>query len=95
MKQFLNPVQTALLEQLGFPPPQSYDYSIGELIELLPQDFFNKSLNTECSLSIVTGSLGTFEVLYTGFEFSIRTCEYELIDALYFMAIKLKKDGII
>lgn len=103
MKQYLDAFQTAYLEQLGVTPPQSIsnlvptpsiDYSIGELIEILPQSFFNKN-KTECTLSIITGGLGTYEVLYTGFEFCIRTCKYELIDALYFMVIKLKQDGII
>ena len=70
------------------------DYSIGELIEMLPQEFRNAS-GSYLSLSIHTGGLGTWDIQYLGFEAQIRTCEFELIDALYGMIIMLKEEGVI
>jgi hypothetical protein len=74
--------------------PMMFNYSIGELLSFLPNDFrdTNKNLHT---LSIYTGELGTWEINYIGFESRIRTCEYELIDAAFEMCVKLKVEGVI
>ena len=107
MKQYLSKEQTAKLIELGFEKPRGLAdaepssgkwvreaYSIGELIEMLPQEFKNASGNY-LSLSIYTGGLGTWEINYIGFESLIRTCEYELIDAAFEMCVKLKEEGVI
>lgn len=106
MKQYLSPEQTAKLIELGFGKPKSkvlfevgndelgYTYSIGELLSFLPNDFRDKNKNLH-TLSIYTGELGTWEINYIGFESRLRTCEYELIDALYDMIILLKEEGVI
>ena len=110
MKQYLDHQQTAKLIELGFEKPRAlvdkyYDfdaeayaevktYSLGELIEILPNDFRDKNKNTH-TLSIYTGELETWEINYIGFESRIRTCEYELIDAAFEMCVKLKEEGVI
>lgn len=71
-----------------------FNYSIGELLSFLPNDFRDKNKNLH-TLSIYTGELGTWEINYIGFESRIRTCEYELIDALYAMILQLKEEGVI
>lgn len=68
-------------------------YSIGELIEMLPKTIENSLL--DCNLSIYTIFDG-YQVEYsnilgeTYFSFNV-----ELIDALYEMVIKLKKENVI
>lgn len=106
MKQYTNERQTAKLIELGVDTPRNFfeslafadksrcAYSIGELIEMLPQEFRNAS-NSYLSLSIHTGGLGTWDIRYLGFEAQIRTCEFELIDALFDMVVKLKEEGVI
>lgn len=110
MRQFTTPDQTAKLIELGFEKPCSIAsvepiygmggisvakaYSIGELLSFLPNDFRDKNKNLH-TLSIYTGELGTWEINYIGFESRIRTCEYELIDALYAMILQLKEVGVI
>lgn len=69
-------------------------YSIGELLSFLPNDFRDKNKNLH-TLSIYTGELGMWKINYIGFESRIRTCEYELVDAIYDMLIKLKEEGVI
>ena len=94
MRQFTTVDQTTKLIELGFEKPKyatmfwrnekevtEINYTIGELIELLPQEFRNAS-DSYLSLSIHTGGLGTWEIQYLGFEARIRTCEFEFIDAL-------------
>lgn len=104
MKQYLTPEQTAKLIELGFEKPKSSvecdlpagdwrigavgirkAYSIGELIEMLP-----------CRLG--TGEIyidfnGLWRVGYRNTV--LHKSEFELIDALYEMAIKLKEEGVI
>ena len=109
MKMYTAPEQTTKLIGLGFEKPRYYcadkytiiytgfeiiNYSIGELIEMLPQEFKNASGNY-LSLSIHTGGLGTWDIQYLGFEARIRTCEFELIDAVFDMLIILKEEGVI
>ena len=109
MKQFLDIAQTEKLLSLGFTSPKSvskltldidmdtipsFGYSVGELLSFLPQ-YFNNHQNSECVLSIETGSLGTWDVVYKGFEFYMRTCDYELIDAIYEMLLELTDKKIL
>ena len=109
MKQYLSPEQTAKLIELGFEKPKTlvdkyYDfdaedykevsrYSIGELIEMLPQ--FMDVDAVEWSLSIVPDPFkvnGTWWVFYA----PNRPIESaELIDVLYFMLVKLKEEEVI
>ena len=103
MKQYTSKEQTAKLIELGFEKPCSIasvepiygmggisvakDYSIGELIEMLPRD------RGGCPL-IIDGNLISekWAVYYEGAKGFSRD---ELIDALYEMAIKLKEEGVI
>lgn len=102
MKQYTTPEQTAKLIELGFEKPKSYhdiewdgteaydyqlDYSIGELIEMLPtivDDF--------------TLWIGRDERSDQWFvKYSPRSLKLadELIDALYDMILKLKEEGVL
>ena len=107
MKQYTTPDQTAKLIELGFAEPKTklpfevandelgYTYSIGELIEMLPQ-----TINVFYDLSIMSSHKGWW-VLYgmigDGDMWSIKHEIYrnELIDALYEMLVKLKEEEII
>ena len=110
MKQYTTPEQTAKLIELGFEKPKSYHdikwagmevydyqlaYSIGELIEMLPQ-----TINVFYDLSIMSNHKGWW-VLYgmigDGDMWSIEHEVYrnELIDAIYDMIVKLKEEEVI
>ena len=111
MKQYTNSEQTARLIELGFEKPCSIAsvepiygmggisitkaYSIGELMEMLPQ-----TINVFYDLSIMSSHNGWW-VLYgligDGDMWSIEHEVYrtELIDALYEMIIRLKEDKVI
>lgn len=104
MKQYTTPEQTAKLIKLGLPKPRYYcadkytimhtgfdiiNYSIGELIEMLPP------IIDEYSSTVVSGG-GTWSVHYKRiFASRYDTFAKELIDALYDMIIKLKEEGVI
>lgn len=72
------------------------DYSIGELIEMLPEVLAPLSdSDNEMMLNVSTDSL-MWTVRYGEGEFiPYETISYELIDALYDMVIKLKEEGVI
>ena len=108
MKQYTIPEQTSKLIELGFDKPKgshSYwrgnelviniAYSIGELIEMLPQ-----TINVFYDLSIMSSHKGWW-VLYgligDGDMWSIEHEVYrnDLIDALYDMIIRLKEEGVV
>ena len=107
MKMYLDESQTAKLIELGFEKPTMKNvptpegevneewYSIGELIEMLPQTIY-----VFYDLSIMRSHKGWW-VLYgmigDGDMWSIEHEVYrnELIDALYDMVVKLKEEGII
>lgn len=107
MKQYLNDQQTAKLIELGFekPSPNFYqngitwiqcegNYSIGELIETLPDyingNFVNWKIQT--TRGDVKWSVG-WDCFETEQYQWIRSTE--LIDALYDMIVKLKEEGMI
>lgn len=108
MKQYTTPEQTAkLIEQLGFEKPKgshSYwqgnelviniNYSIGELIEMLPKEITNVGLTD--SLSIYTDHNKMWAVEYSNVLGELlSTYRTELIDALYDMLVRLKEEGVI
>ena len=91
MKMYTTPEQTAKLIELGFEKPKTklpfevandelgYTYSIGELIEMLP----------ECTIV----SMKTWHIVqYDKEHYYGRN---ELIDALYFLIVELKENKII
>ena len=109
MKQYTDKQQTAKLIELGFEKPTmappilkwvngeptfESQYTIGELIEMLPKEITNVGLTD--SLSIYTDHNKMWAVEYSNvlgeLLSSYRT---ELIDALYDMIIKLKEEGVI
>ena len=108
MKQYLSPEQTAKLIKLGLPKPIYYctdkytiihtgfdiiNYSIGELIEMLPISFETENDDTSW-LEIEAGAV--WRISYSSFGFIDYDCERkELIDALYDMIIVLNKEGVI
>lgn len=102
MKLYTNKDQTAELIELGFEKPKGlldkyYDfdaeaytevkaYSIGELIEMLPEfsciyDLTNMHTMKRC--------------WYVGHISTLNVSADELIDALYDMIVKLKEEGVI
>ena len=103
MKQHTDKDQTAKLIELGFPEPSpkyihiggvSYDsnhnYSIGELIELLPKEI------TDEYDEVTSLVFNTKEVYYTNYRtMSYYKNEAELIDALFNMCVTLKEEGVI
>jgi hypothetical protein len=94
MKQYTNKSQTAKLIELGFEKPCSIAsvepiygmggisvakaYSIGEMIEML------ETRSVSINIDNLKWSVDTY---YYGID------EYELIDALYAMVVKLKEVG--
>ena len=101
MRQYTTPEQTAKLIELGFEKPKMAapalkwvdgeptfepQYTIGELIEMLPEfsciyDLTNMHTMKRC--------------WYVGQVSSLNVSADELIDALYDMIVKLKEEGVI
>lgn len=110
MKQYTTPEQTAKLIELGLPKPKMAapalkwvdgeptfepQYTIGELIEMLPQ-----TINVFYELSMMSSPTGwwvMYGLIGDGDMWSIEYEVYrsELIDALYAMVVKLKEEGVI
>ena len=97
MKQYTTPDQTAKLIELGLPKPKSivehdgywgydYAYSIGELIEMLPE--FS-------SIYDLTDLHTMKRCWYVGHVSTLNVSADELVDALYEMIVKLKEEGVI
>ena len=109
MKQHTDALQTMRLKDLGFPAPKSvsklsldwdmdtvptFNYSIGELIEMLPNEIEKKDTLIEALVLCVNE--GGWEVYYTDYIFiGSYHLRGELIDALFDMVITLKGKGII
>lgn len=107
MKQYTNESQTAKLIELGLPKPRYYctnkytiihtgfdiiNYSIGELIEILPHVIVFGENDLFCPLRVMPTVGGGWAISYCK-EYDERN--NELIDALYDMIVKLKEDGVI
>ena len=106
MKQYTTPEQTAKLIELGFERPNAShryfeentlhinnNYSIGELIEMLPISFENDNDDTSW-LEIEAGAV--WRISYSSFGFTDYDCEREeLIDALFDTIVELKEEGVI
>lgn len=102
MKQYLDEQQTAKLIELGFEKPKSIEvyrdghcvpfveqqwaYSIGELIEMLPEYSSIYDLTNMHTMKICW---------YVGHISTLNVSADELIDALYDMVVKLKEEGFI
>ena len=113
MKQDTTPEQTAKLIELGFEKPKSlvdkyYDfdaeayaevkaYSIGELIEMLPQYIDDEG--REIDIDYYSLTIRKNEVMYCDpyMDWVEILCDdhKELIDNLYDMVVKLKEEGVI
>ena len=104
MKQYLNSEQTDKLIELGFDTPRNFfeslafadksrcSYSIGELIEMLPDVVGSE----EYATLQMYFDLFNWVIEYTGVEKTeYATSAIELIDALYDMIVKLKEGGAI
>ena len=98
MKMYTNSGQTAKLIELGFEKPKTklpfevandelgYTYSIGELIEMLPEYSSIYDLTNMHTMKICW---------YVGHISTSNVSADELIDALYDMILKLKEEKII
>ena len=109
MRQYTTPDQTIKLIELGFEKPKSShrywrgnglvinnNYSIGELIEMLPRrisghngiiDLYRNSIDYNTSDDILS--------LHQRGEFYLRCAQGELIDTIYEVLVKLKEEGVI
>ena len=107
MKQYLSPEQTAKLIKLGFEKPKTPnfysvgatwvqcegDYSIGELIEMLPDEIYVDE--TTYSKVIDKTDVCYYSWALEVYAISICDVQEELIDNLYDMILKLKEEEII
>ncbi len=109
MRQFTTLEQTAKLIELGFEKPKMAapllkwvdgeptfepQYTIGELIEMLPMDINNDGRFENL---LIHPNYYRWVVKYSGFyiEPTYQRCMEELIDALYDMIVQLKEEGVI
>lgn len=87
MKQYTTREQTAKLIARGFKKPKDdKGYTIGELIEMLPE--FS-------SIYDLTDMHTMKRSWYVGHVSTLNVSADELVDALYTMIIKLKEKGVI
>ena len=107
MKQYLSSDQTAKLVELGFEKTKSshrywrgnelvinINYSIGELIEMLPENVAKRDeIPSTLNISLMNGEWCVQYADFLGADFEF--CNTELIDALYDMIVKLKEEGVI
>lgn len=73
---------------------EGFNYSIGELIEMLPKVIEDE----DCEYATLQMYFDLFNwiVEYTGVDKTVYAVSHiELIDALYDMAVKLKEEGVI
>lgn len=106
MRQFTTPEQTAKLIDLGLEKPRfatmfwrdnkevtEINYTLGELIEMLPKSVWSDDNNWPLMISVcVYDSDIPWSVSYI---YSDGFMNIELIDALYDMVVKLKEEGVI
>lgn len=83
-----------ILEEYGYAVEEARNFSIGELIELLPPTIRMKKKNLVNT--IARTEYNTF-VSYSELDGTPYIAEHgaELIDALYAMIVKLKEEGVI
>lgn len=107
MKQYTDALQTMRLLSLGFPSPKSvsklsldwdldtvptFNYSIGELIEMLPEKIESEEDDFAATFQMTAG----WEIYYTTYsDIFYYHNNVELVDALYDMIIELKEEGVI
>lgn len=105
MKQHTDILQTMRLKTLGFPAPKSvsklyldidmdtvptFDYSIGELLEMLPPKIESEEDDFAATFQMTAG----WEIYYTTYsDIFYYFNNVELVDALFDMAVKLKEEG--
>ena len=72
---------------------EDFNYSIGELIEMLPIELEDVGINTTLTIHFDNNLAKVEYIGVLGIEYSI--VKEELIDALYDMIVKLKEEGVI
>mgnify|MGYP006932838564 CR=1 FL=1 len=105
MKMYTNESQTVKLVELGLPKPKSEvrsergpfssdarkAYSIGELIEMLPENIAKEDeMPSTLNISLLDGEWCVEYADFLGADFSFRSVE--LIDAIFNMIEKLKEE---
>lgn len=109
MKQNLDESQTAKLIELGFEKPKIIvdsilkvdgqfkgmtRYTLGELLSFLPENIAQENeMPSTLNISLLDGEWCVEYADFLGADFSFRSVE--LIDALYFMCVRLKEEGVI
>lgn len=108
MRQYTSESQTAKLIELGLPKPKMAapalkwvdgeptfepQYTIGELIEMLPHSMAFSDGDWNLCIDVdIYGEELAWQVGFIG-EFFVK--DKELVDALYDMLIRLKEEGVI
>ena len=108
-RMFSYQVADAALIELGLPKPRYYsadkytiihtgfdiiNYSIGELIEMLPENVAKRDeIPSTLNVSLMNGEWCVQYADFLGTDFVF--CNTELIDALYAMILQLKEKGVI
>lgn len=72
---------------------EGFNYSIGELIEMLPIELEDVGINTTLAIHFDNNIANVEYIGVLGVEYSIM--KEELIDALYDMLVRLKEEGVI
>ena len=103
MKMYTNESQTAKLIELGFEPKQvpatcgwadDENYTIGELFEILPDVV--ESEDSEYATIQLYFDAFNWVIEYTSVETTLYAVSaVELIDALFYMTVKLREEGVI
>ena len=111
MKQYTSKEQTAKLIELGFEKPRYYcadkytiihtgfgiiNYSIGELIEMLPEATCRSNNDDIHYYITIYNDAMYWNIAYRDSDDELcHIVADELIDALYDMVVKLKEEGVI
>lgn len=83
-----------IVEEYGYAVNKERNYTIGELIEMLPENIAKENeIPSTLNISLMNGEwcVQYADFLGTDFEF----CNTELVDALYDMIVKLKEKEVI
>lgn len=85
-----------IVEEYGYAVNKERNFTIGELIEILPKGINDDYLDISAPFGEDDGWLITYgQQVYEDWEDIYTFINKELIDAIYDMAVKLKEEGMI